>query len=759
MANLASEVQIVEEQPTVRRIAATAILRCAGEGVTERGPLGSTGPYASYSEWNKVYGGYTALSLESVAAVVGFFDNGGTQLFWNRVVHTSVVGDPTTKTSAAGTLNLQTASASPSAGFAQSVAQPFNLEPGDDLDIAIDGGAPVTATFNATAPSRVTANAEPFTLANGQTFKIAINGGSVFTKTFATAEFSNIAAATAEEVVAALNAFFAANELPCVATATGGGTTVTITTNRRGTGATIDIDATSTSVGASPLLQFTTGPLNGTGNVANIDAVTAAEAAALIATAVGVTATVTTPSGTVLITSATTGPTSSVQVQASSTADDEFGFDNATHSGLSGAPVNTLLVTGKTDGTYAGDVRPVVAAATDGDATHFNFYVEFKGVIVERWFNATMDDADPNYIETLVNDATAGSDYVTVTDLDVQGVSGTAAQQRPANGTFGPLTGGNDGMVGLADTDFTGGETVNGSTGFRTFDDKDIDVLIVPGRATSAVQNGMVTYCEITRAGLCFAVLDPPANQTAAQMVTYVETTANLIELTEHAAIYWPRVKVANPDKALYGSDATIVVPPSGHIAGVYARNDARKVGGVFEQPAGIENGVPRNVLGLEMDEVRKKAKRELVFPKNINPISKEDGTPIFIDGARTLKSTGNWASVGQRRGVIFVEQRLIPGLAFMRHRNIKPKLYKEGERAVTLFLLELTRNDAFKSTDPRKAFFVDFGPGLNPPSVQAQKKVVARIGLATSEPAEFIVLLVGPDTRALDEELAALAA
>jgi hypothetical protein len=755
MANLASEVQIIEEQPTVRRIAATAVLRCAGEGVTERGPLGSTGPYASYSEWSKVYGGYTALSLESVAAVVGFFDNGGTQLYWSRVVHTTTVGDPTTKTSVAGTLNLLTAAASPSAGFAQSVAQPFNLEPGDDLDIAIDGGAPVTATFSATAASRVTANAEPFTLANGQTLQIAVNGGATFTKTFATAEFASIAAATAEEVVATLNAFFAANELPAVASGT---TTVTITTNRRGTGAIVNIVG-GTAVGASPLLQFTTGALAGTGNVANIDAVTAAEAAGLIQTAVGATAVVTTPSGTVLITSATTGPASSVQVQASSTADDEFGFDNATHSGLSGAAVNTLLVTAKTDGTYAGDVRLVVAAATDGNADRFNFYVEVKGVIAERWFNASMLDADAAYIETLVNDATTGSDYVTVSDLDVQGVGGTAAQQRPASGTFGPLTGGGDGLVGLADSDFTGGETVNGSTGFRTFDDKAIDVLIVPGRATSAVHNGMITYCEITRAGLVFAVMDPPANQTAAQIVAYVETTASLLESSEYAAIYWPRVKVANPDRALFGTDATVVVPPSGHLAGIYARNDARKVGGAFEQPAGIEFGVPRSVLGLEMDEVRKKAKRELVFPKNVNPISKEDGTPIFVDGARTLKGTGNWGSVGQRRGVIFVEQRLIPGLAFMRHRNIKDKLYKEGERAVTLFLLELTRNDAFKSTDPKKAFFVDFGPGLNPPSVQAQKKIVARIGLATSEPAEFVVLLVGPDTRALDEELAALAA
>jgi hypothetical protein len=528
-----------------------------------------------------------------------------------------------------------------------------------------------------------------------------------------------------------------------VASVTSGGTKVTITSNRRGTGASVNVVGGT----ANTALGFTTGAIAGTGNVSNIDNVTAAEVVAILSGLTGGTATVVT--GAVKITSATTGPLSSVQVEASSTADDELGFDNAIHAGSAGTPVNTLRIDAKWDGAYAGNVRAIVSAASSGEAERFNVAVEVSGVVVERFYNLSMTDADARFVETIVND----SIYIAAVDLDA------TPTDRPANGTYGPLTGGGNGLVGLADTDFVGGETVNGTTGLRCFDAITGDVLIVPGRATSATHNAMITYCEITRAGLLFPILDPPANQTAAQMVTYVESTASILELSEFGAIYWPRVKIANPSRDLFGADATITVPPSGHIAGVYARNDARKTGGAFEQPAGVDYGVPRNVLGLEMDEVRKKSKRELVFPKMINPISQEDGTPIFIDGARTLKSTGNWSSVGQRRGMIFVEQRLIPGLAFMRHRNIKDRLYAEGQRSVEVFMLELCRNECFKSVDPSKAFFVDFGAALNPASVQAQKKVVARIGVATSEPAEFVVVLVGPDTRALDEELAALAA
>jgi hypothetical protein len=628
-----------------------------------------------------------------------------------------------------------------------SAVQPYNLEPNQTLVVAFEAGGDQTFTFAAAAAARESAASETFNLADGDVLTVVVNG-TTYNKTFATAEFVSISAATAEEVVASLNAFFSANDAGATATVTSAGTRVTITTNRRGTGASLNISGTANT----GKLAFTTGTLNGTGDVANIDSVTAAEVAAKLSTLTNGSAAVS--GGAVVLTSATTGGSSTAQVKSSSTADTAIGFDNAVHTGSSGAAVNTLTVTAKTDGEFGNALSIQIASATSGETGRFNLYVVRGGVAVERYFNLSMDDADADYIETRVNNALTGSDLIAVTDLDA-----STSAPRPANGTTGPMTGGSDGLTSLADADYSGGETANGSTGLRLFDAHDIDVIVTPGRATSAVHNAMVTYCEVTRAGLVFAIFDPPANQTAAQIIQYVETTASLLQLTDKAAIYWPRVKVANPSSALYGTDATVVVAPSGHLAGLYARNDARKIGGAFEQPAGTEFGLLRGVLGLETDEVKKKHKRDLVFPKLINPISQEPGTPIHVDGARTLKSTGAWSSVGQRRGVSFVEKRLIPGLAFMRHRNINTKLYKEGQRAVTLFLLELTRAGCLKSTDPRKAFFVDFSESLNPASVQQQRQVRARIGLATSEPAEFIILYVSPDTRALDEELAALAA
>lgn len=747
--DLASEVRHEEESAKVRRISSSAATRCVGLGVCEMGPTDGTlrGPFTAKDEWEAVFGGVTATTLESNAAVEGFFRGGGQQLFWGRIVHTTVQGDPTTKTSTPGSTNIMTPSAAPSAGTVISAAQPFNLESADDLDIAIDGGGPVTATFTGAAAVRDSAVQATFALANGQTLVFTdLSGSGVRTKTFLTGEFVSIGAATLAEVAASLNAFFASQGMGAVATVTGGA--VRITTTRRGTGANIHISNTSTATA----LAYATTNIAGTGNVSNIDIVTAAEAQTIIAAAVGVAANVTIEGGAVRITSATTGPSSSVQVNASSTADDEFSYDNAVHSGSAGTAVDTVGITAKWDGTYAAGVRVIVANATDGDSEHFNLLVEKDGRVLETFPNLSMVDADERYIEAVVNDQLAGSLYIQVTDLDA-----ATSLQRPANGPSAFLVGGGNGLGSLADTDYIGGATVNGKTGLRSIDTLDADILIVPGRATQAMHLAMVSYCEITRRGLLFPILDCPANQNAASMASYMDT-AGLYGLSEFGAIYWPRVKVTNPSKTIFGNDELVVVPPSGHLAGFYSRMDASKIAGQFEQPAGVDFTLP-GVIALETDEVLDIEKRKLVFPKNVNPISQEPGTAIFVDGARCLDTSGNWGSIGQRRGVIFVEKQLIPGLAFMRHKNIRPSLYKEGERTIDLFLTDITRAGALASTNPEEAFFIDLGPGLNTAVARKNKRVYARIGLATSDPAEFIILLVGPDTRALDEELALLAA
>ncbi|TBR17481.1 MAG: phage tail protein [Chitinophagaceae bacterium] len=748
---LASKIVIVEEEPRVRNVAGVPTAVLGVVGVTERGPVGVATLVSSFEEYVNIFGGYT-VNGDLAQAMDGFFTNGGTTAWVTRTVHYTDILTPSTKTSAAAQVDLLSDSAAPFGGTVLgTVVGPFDLEPADTLVVDTDAISPTTATFNATAGFRESGNAEPFVLANNEVLTVKVDGAPAQTVTFLTAEFVSIGAATAEEVAAVINAKLSGAK----ATVTSGGTKVTITSDKRGTSSSIEVTGGSANVG----LAFNTAVNNGTGNVANIDAVTVAEVKTIVEAAVaGIT--VTNDAGRVRITRNTTGAGATVQVDASSTADDELGLDNAVHAGGTGAAVATLRIKGKYDGTYAHGIKARITSATSGTAAEFNLSILLNGLVVEVFPNLTMDDAATNYVETVVNHVTSGSKLVAAVDLDAN--TGTVLGDRPDGDDTTPvvsafLSGGNDGLTSLADTDFTGASGANGKTGIRTLDTvQDLSLLAVPGRATSAVHNAMLTYTEVTRDKQVFAVLDPPANQSATGIITYFETTAAVLGLSEFGAAYWPRVKVLNPSKSVFGNSDQITVPPSGHIAGVYSRIDGSRPGGVYVPPAGIENGQLLGVLGFETDEVLEEAKRDLVFPKRINPLTVFPGAPRHIDGARTLKGNGNFPTVAERRGAIFIEQSIKSGLQFARHQNNNENLRNVVARTVQTFLLIQMKNGAFRTNDPNTAFFVDFGDALNPPSVQFAGQLIGRIGIATNKPAEFIVLRFSQDTRALEEELAA---
>lgn len=734
---LASKIVIQEEEPQLRAIPATSTAVIAALGVAERGPLFEPVLLTSWEDYLKNFGGYTT-NGDLPLAVRGIYrQDPGAYVWAARLVHCTDVTNPATKTSAAASATVDSQATAASAGSVTgSIAGPWNLEPSDTLQIHVDadGGGPDTATFTADA-GRLVGGATSLPPGAGDTVVLKCNLFSDNqTVTFAGSETTAaLAAQKINESVVGMRAIVV------------GGTTIDLVADTRGTDSLVQV-VSETGGGAGHIGHTAATQDAGSGNVADIDAVTFAEAKSIIEAACSPGVTCTEVAGCLKISSNTTGASSSVQVEVASTADDEFGLDNTLHSGSATASVPCLTVSGKTDGTYAHDLRIVIADASNGGAGYFNFLVQDDtGITLEIFPNVqNTDDTAADFVETVVNHATAGSNLVSVVDL--------ASGIRPANGTETPA-GGNDGLTSLGDTDFLGDEA--GATGLHAFDlIQDARILVVPGRATSAVHNGMVDYCESTKAGSMFAILDPPSGLTAAQIKVYVETTAALKNLSEFAAIYWPRIQVLNPSKAVYGASENVTVPPSGWVAGVYSRTDRSQPGGVYQPPAGVERGVIYGCMGFETDEVLDERKRDLVYPANINPISKEPGTSRFIDGTRVLKTDGNFPSVAERRGVIYIEQSIRGGTVFARHSNNDAALRARIFRTVYQFLKNQMQLGAFRSKDPATAFFVDVSDALNPPSVQFQNKIIGRVGLATQKPADWVVFYFSQDTRALLEEL-----
>lgn len=745
---LSSKTVVEEVAPNISSVPALPTSVTAIAGVTERGPVEAQ-LTTSKEEWNDVYGTITENAQDVPIFVDGYYDAGGQFLWTKRVLHYTDIADEGTQQGDQSDVTIQTAGSAPTSGsILGSVAGLWDLEPGDTVVVNVDAVGNQTATFSATAASRTAGTTGPYALVDGQNLTVSIDGGGAVSIVFNTASFVSIGAATAAEVAAVIAA-----SLPG-ASADVNSNAPRITSDRRGTGSGVNVTGGS----ANAVLNFTTGNVAGTGNVSNINAVTFAEVETIFEAAFtnGSGVTVTQESSRVRIRSNTTGASSSIQVIASSSADDEFGFDNALHSGSAGTPVNTLTVRGKYIGTYADDLVISIEPATSGETDRFNLVVTENGFIRESFPNLRIGTAsanDPDYVETRINNASTGSQLIVVEDL-------LAAAASPANlpdQDDYTMSGGDDGITGLADTDFIGDEST--SSGLHGFDVvQGIRILAVPGRATSGVQNAMLNYAENLRNGSMFCVLDPPAGLTAQQMVTYVESTAALLESSEFGAIYWPRVRILNPRKDIFGNSETITVAPSGIICGIYARTDSARDGGIYDPPAGVERGILTGVVGFETDQVLRESVRDLIFPKRINPLTTQEGLPRFIDGPLTLRSTGNFPTVAERRGVIHIEQSLIIGTAFARHSNNDEALRARVERTATDFLTAQMRVGAFRSKDPKKAFLVDVGSGLNTESVVFSGRLIMRIGLATQKPAIFVIMRVSQDTRALEEELAGAA-
>jgi phage tail sheath protein FI len=718
---LSSKVVVVEEEPRVRGIPAVPTSIAGAVGVTERGPIGEPVLCSSFEEFEARFGGFTADSDLALAAM-GFFENGGTQLWVVRTVHYGDVQDPATQTALRGWAWLTAGAADPTpAEVLGAPVQRVFVQDGDTLVLSVDGGPPATATVVATQAELISAGVFPTAFAGGEVLDVRVMGMDQSVAFDAVDQ-------SVEQVAARMN-----EQLQLVSVTVDAGQ-LRLRTDLGGT----DIRLEVVGGDANAALAFPAGEVAGAGNVAMSAEVGLDEIAAIVAADVpGVVAEEV--EGALRLRTVSTGAAASIQVDPTSTLDDQLGLDNDPHLGAEGGAANALRVEGKDPGAFANRLEVEVRPPTGGEARFFDLAVIEDGVYREVFANVTMTPGEVRHVEAVLNDTRSGSVLVRVIDQALPGSPALDIQTAS-------LAGGDDGLVGLDDNDFIGSEV--GKTGLRALDTvQDLSLLLVPGRATSATHNAMVSYCEQVREGLVFAVLDPPAAMSATDIIDYVTTTAALGNLSEHAAIYWPRVKVLNPSRSVFGSSDQLVVAPSGIIAGVCSRADGARPGGVYDPPAGIDKGRMFGVLGFETDEVLEERKRDLVYPKRINPLTTGPGLPRYIDGSRTLKGDGNFPYVAERRGVSFIERSLKQGLQFARHKNNTEGLRAQVRRTITAFLLTQMNNGAFRSREPDKAFFVDVSDTLNTPSVIFAGKLIARVGLATNKPAEFIILRISQDT------------
>ncbi|MEU9760762.1 phage tail sheath family protein [Streptomyces sp. NPDC001834] len=312
------------------------------------------------------------------------------------------------------------------------------------------------------------------------------------------------------------------------------------------------------------------------------------------------------------------------------------------------------------------------------------------------------------------------------------------AQSRPENQVL-PLSpaaaGPGAGAVRIGPAEFVGDASQRtGFAGLEAIDE--ITMVAVPDLMSAhqrgdidadgvkTVQLALISHCE--QMGDRVAVLDTPPGMGAQRVRTWRNDDTGFD--SRYATVYYPWISVFDP---AVGRNS--LMPPSGHVAGVWARSDGER--GVHKAPA---NEVIRGALDLEIR--LSKGEQDLLNPIGVNCVRAFPGRGIRIWGARTLSSDPAWRYLNVRRLFNYLEESILLGTQWVVFEPNDDRLWSSIRRNVTAFLTEEWRRGALFGRTAEEAFYVKCDRDNNPQESIDLGQVVCEIGVAPVKPAEFVV-------------------
>jgi uncharacterized protein len=277
----------------------------------------------------------------------------------------------------------------------------------------------------------------------------------------------------------------------------------------------------------------------------------------------------------------------------------------------------------------------------------------------------------------------------------------------------------------------------------------EIAIVAAPGitKEDVGVWGAIDTHCRL-RTQDRFAIFDSPeevnnGGDLDLQKFDPANTGNVLPDDSDFAAFYFPWIQVFDPaTKAEKNeSDGLVYVPPSGHIAGIYARVDTQR--GVHKAPA---NEPVLGALGLKY-RVSKEQQGDL-NNKGVNCIRNLNGN-ILVWGARTIGGNRNQELkyINVRRTMLFLRESIDEGLQWVVFEPNTPALWQKIVRNVSAFLTNVWRSGALFGTTPQEAFYVKCDADLNTSDERGLGKVITEIGVSIVRPAEFVIFRISQFT------------
>ena len=294
------------------------------------------------------------------------------------------------------------------------------------------------------------------------------------------------------------------------------------------------------------------------------------------------------------------------------------------------------------------------------------------------------------------------------------------------HGGWLPLLNGDDALGALSVEDFVGADDGPGQrTGIQALEDIDeIAICAVPGMWSQTVQSALIEHCELLRDR--FAILDPPDGED----IDGIGTFRQVLD-TEYAALYYPWLVTVDPS-----TSQNVHVPPSGHMAGIYADTDVNR--GVHKAPANVVIRGINLVGGLAADITKRE--QDVLNPVGINALRFFPGLGERVWGARTLSSDTNWKYINVRRLFIYVENSVFNGTQWVVFEPNNEQLWALVRQSISAFLTTVWQTGALAGTTQDQAFFVQCDRTTMTQDDLDNGRLICIIGLAPVYPAEFVI-------------------
>jgi len=270
----------------------------------------------------------------------------------------------------------------------------------------------------------------------------------------------------------------------------------------------------------------------------------------------------------------------------------------------------------------------------------------------------------------------------------------------------------------------------------------DVNIVCAPDTANDAdSQKELLKHCALMKDRI--AVLDVPVGLSPANSPSALDHEQKVSLSGGWAALYYPWLLIPEPVRAPASRPQvpqSLAVPPSGYIAGVYARVD--QASGVHTPPANTE---VYGAVGLE----RRLSDREqgLINLEGVNAIRifAGDGR-VLVWGARTTAPKGetDWTYVNVRRLLLYIEESIQEGIRWAVFKPNDYALWQSLKRTIGSFLDRVWKDGGLVGLKREQAYQVRIDEGLNPPDEIALGRLHIEIKVAPVRPAEFIIVRIG---------------